>query len=469
MARDPGFMGAPHRPFEWLGPALAELERFSAQSDAGDGPVLRAPDIQEIRRFLGVEHGPPREPATPERLGDFLHKYLHHATRLRHPGYAAHQVAVTHPAAAVADLVNGLTNNGSAVYEMAPAGVALERAAIGWMLGCLGWNPSGDGILTHGGSVANLTALLAARAKKVPDAWSKGAPSDVAVLAPETAHYSVARAVAIMGLGADAVIPLETDGLGVVIPEKLDAGFDRARKQGRRPIALVAGACHTATGLYDPLTPMAEFCERRDLWFHVDGAHGASALASPRFKVRLDGAERADSLIWDAHKMLAVSSLCAAVLYRDQRSRDGAFAQEASYLRAGAAGADARPDLFPYTLECTRGALGLKLWLVLEALGTQGIARHVETLYDRATEFAALLRSRPGFKVPYEPQSNILCFEIPRGADPHAIQKRLAHEGDFYVTSATVKKKPYLRVSLMNPATDLKVLERFVQRVEEFS
>src|SRR5262249_30231522 len=163
------------------------------------------------------------------------------------------------------------------------------------------------GVRPQAGSLANLTALLAARARVAPDAWEQGTPPDLAVLAPPSVHYSVRRAVAILGLGENAICKLEVDELERIRVDRLEDALERMRADGRRPMALVAASCATATGLHDDLNGIADFCERHGIWLHTDAAHGASALLSPKHSGLLDGIDRSDSLIWDAHKMLRTS------------------------------------------------------------------------------------------------------------------------------------------------------------------
>ena len=284
---------------------------------------------------------------------------------------------------------------------------------LDWMVEQVGWDPAtAGGVLTHGGSLANLTALLAARAKAAPDAWTAGVPGDLGVLAPPSAHYSVARAVGMLGLGADAIVPLEVDALERVRVDRLADALARTRAAGRRPMALVAAACATSTGLHDDLRGIGAFCREHGIWLHVDGAHGASALLSRRLRGLLDGIALADSVIWDAHKMLRTSGLCAAVLVRRRDDLPARVPAAASYLDFD------NPegvDLIDRQVECTKAELGLKLFLNLAFRGERGLAAYVEGQYAKARELWGLLRERPGLHVPYRPESNILCFRYGAG------------------------------------------------------
>jgi L-2,4-diaminobutyrate decarboxylase len=287
---------------------------------------------------------------------------------------------------------------------------------------------------------------------------------DLAILAPASAHYSIARAAGILGLGEDAIVPLEVDALQRIRVDRLGAALERVRASGRRPMALVAAACATVTGLHDDLRAIGAFCRRHDLWLHVDGAHGASALLSPRLRGRLDGIEQADSLIWDAHKMLRTSALCAAVLVRRRDDLPGAFRQDASYLDfANADGV----DYIDRQIECTKAELGLKVFLNLALRGERGLAAFVEEQYAKALRLWELVRERPGFEAPYRPESNILCFRYGPHEEQDAIREALLARGDFHVASAEVAGGRHLRVSIMAPATGEATFVRLLDAIEQ--
>ncbi|GAA3151544.1 aspartate aminotransferase family protein [Planomonospora alba] len=456
---------------------VGRLAAYVEESQCGLPPVIRRRPPRELAERLGLARWIREGGMTPQTHAEFLAAYLEEGTRMHHPASLGHQIASPDFPAALADLVHGAANNPMAVYEMGAAAATVELEVVRWMLEKTGYGAAGGGVLTHGGSLANLTALLAARAAAAPDAWDGGVPGDLALLAPAAAHYSLARAAAVLGLGARAVVPLETDPLGRIDVAALPEALDRVRRAGRRPMALVANACATATGLYDDLRAVGEFCASHGVWFHVDGAHGASALLSPEHRHLLDGVELADSLIWDAHKMLRTSSLAAAVLTRRAADLDAAFRQEASYLFYGdrdpdahedpsGAGPGAAPgiDSIGRTVECSKAELGLKIFLNLAWRGERGLGAYVARQYAAARRLWELGRDRPGFTFPYEPESNIVCFRYGTGDQP-AIRERLMTEGTFHLTSAEIGGVRHLRATVMAPATDDKTLEALLDAV----
>lgn len=452
------------------------LQAYCQDSIQSNKPVINQQEMASLIQMFGLQQHISNGDLRGEQLKQFLDSYLESTTRLHHPAYLSHQVAVPHYAGALASLVDGFTNNPMAIYEMGPGAAAIEYFMVNWLLEKAGWKAAptdpkksidedcGAGVLTHGGSLANTTALIAARSRLVPDVWQHGNPSDLALLAPAESHYSIGRAAGILGIGSDSLFALAVDNQGVIIPDRLPQALQRLRDNGKRPLALVANACSTALGLYDPLEEIGRFCREEGIWFHVDGAHGASALVSEKYRHLLQGVELADSLIWDAHKLMRTPTVCAALLVRDGRTLDNAFQQEASYLFHD----KVQPgfDFIHRTVECTKAGLGLRLFMVLGALGEKGMADYIDRQYDLAREIYSFIKRQPDFHSPAEPQANILCFRI-EGDDSIQleIRDRLMALGSFYLSTANVDGKRYLRIALMSPETDLQVIEVLIKAV----
>lgn len=401
-----------------------------------------------------------------ERVEQLVEDYWQASTRVHDPRFVSHQVAVPHPISALGDFAHGLTNNGHATYEMGPQAVAVEFAVVDWMLEKIGWS-NGSGLLVHGGSIANLSCLLAARATAFPDAWEQGVPAGAQLFVPSTCHYSVARCAGILGIGTDAVVAVPADARGVMIPSELDAALAAARAADAPILAVVANACATATGLYDPLRAVGEICQRHGVWLHVDGCHGASVLISEKWRHLVDGIELADSVCWDAHKMLGASALCAGVLFRAPDAVYRSFRQDGNYL----AGTEAEELPFLRSIECTRSGLGLRAFLVLAWHGEARLAADLDRMHANARFLEQLLRAAEDFEVPLAPESNILLFRPrPRGqelsdAQIEAIRRSLMDAGSFYLTAANFAGRKWLRVTLMNPATTEQHLQRMTEEV----
>ena len=460
----------PSTPWTELGAQLiARAERFLDRSRREQDPVaqVRAPGafLEEwgIADLLRTPEG-----VGEERLLNFFEEYWQASTRVHDPRFVSHQVAVPHPVSALGDFAHGLTNNGHATYEMGPQAVAVEFAVVDWMLDKIGWQ-NGSGLLVHGGSIANLSCLLAARATAFPEAWEKGVPAGAKLFVPTTSHYSVARCAGILGMGTDAVVAVAADERGVMIPAELDAALAKARATDTPVLAVVANACATATGLYDPLRAVGEICQRHQVWLHVDGCHGASVLISEQWKHLVDGIELADSVCWDAHKMLGASALCAGVLFREPDAVYRSFRQDGNYL----AGTEAEELPFLRSIECTRSGMGLRAFLVLAQQGEQRLAANLDRMHTNVRFLEKELRATDDFEVPLAPESNILMFRPlpPSGelddAQIEAVRRGLMDAGSFYLAAANFAGRKWLRVTLMNPATTEQHLRKMIEEVRQ--
>lgn len=385
---------------------------------------------------------------------DLLRRGFH----LHHPGTMGHQDGLPLPAAALAGFLISLMNNDPSVYETGPAVVPIELRVLRWMSDEIGLPQESDGIITNGGSLGNLTALLAARQSRAGfDLWSRGqsAGEDLCVLVSEQAHYCVSRAVRIMGWGDEGIFKVPVDDRMRLDPSRLRSSYEQARAAGRRPIAVVGSACTTATGSYDPLDAIADFCGEEGLWFHVDAAHGGSVVLSPRYRSLAAGLERADSVVWDCHKMMMMPAVLTAVLFRDGRRSYETFRQEATYLF------EERPDEEWYnpgnrTVECTRPGAAVLLYTALRVHGVGVFRDYVTRCFDAARGFARRIGELPEFELFMEPDANIVCFRHRRdgrfGDGLHErVRRKVLVAGSHYITSVDLVGKNWLRCTVQNP------------------
>ena len=271
-----------------------------------------------------------------------VEQMLAESTVVHHPAYVGHQLAAPLPLTALGSLVVAIVNGSGAIYELSQAGGACELALSKHLTARLSMPTTAGGMIVHGGTIATLTALLAARQAQAGfDVWRDGAHGGppLALLASDQTHYSTARAAQIMGFGESGAISVASDERFRMRPDALAEEIAAARARGQRPVAVVASAGTTATGAFDPLEEIAGICEAEGLWLHVDAAHGGSASLSPKLAPQLAGIGRADSVVWDLHKTLPFPALCSLLAYARTRDAYGAFAQKADYLfRSGDAG-----------------------------------------------------------------------------------------------------------------------------------
>jgi L-2,4-diaminobutyrate decarboxylase len=458
-------------------PLLELVAKYFADTRSGEGPVSTWHSAEVIADRL-VESMPrnPRPLAeVARRLSSML---LEDVNRLAHPMYIGHQVSAPLPAAVWTDALISALNQSQAVREMSPAFTPLEHQVIEWMTDLVGWDAKAGGTMTSGGTEATLTALLAARSRAIPNVWSHGVGAHPPVLiCGEHAHYAVARAAGEMGLGLNHVVVIPSYEHKLCVPllrERLIA----LKASHTRVMAVVATAGCTATGAFDDLEAIASLCDEfaddhGPLWLHVDAAHGGAAMMSAQHKHRVQGIARARSVAWDPHKTLLLPLAAGMLLMREEHDLDRAFSQQAPYLFTP--GADARAwDMGPRSFQCSRRSDVLKVYVAFERYGSDALAAFYDRLCRMARTLYELLKGHHEFVPLHEPESNILCFAwnppsaraSERDALTDALRERYNRSGRGWITVTSLDGRRVLRVTVMNPRTDVKHIEALVRGLE---
>ena len=402
-----------------------------------------------------------------ENPTDFFKKVIDKSTQLHNPRYMGHQVGVIAPIAATASMLTSLLNNGMAVYEMGLVSNPLEKIVTDLMAKRIGFGEKSGGILTSGGTLANLTALLAARAKHAPtDVWQEGSNEKLAVIVSEEAHYCIDRSARIMGMGSEGIIKIPTNKAFQMRTELLEKYYQEATDNGFRVIAVVGSSCSTSTGSYDNLKEIGKFAQEKNIWFHVDGAHGGAVIFSEKYKHKVEGIALADSVVIDWHKMLLTPALVTALIFKNNKDSYQTFQQKAQYLWSN----QTSQDWFnsgKRTFECTKLMMSVKVYSILKTYGEELLAEHVDYLYDLGKQFAEIIEEYPRLELGTNPECNIVCFRLKdkKDAEIQAIRQQLLDDGKFYIVQTTLHGRIYLRVSLMNPLTTLEDLKELLEDI----
>jgi L-2,4-diaminobutyrate decarboxylase len=435
-------------------------------------PVLPWNDPEKLTEIFSFES----EGGEDEPIDSFIKRIIAYSNHLHHPKYIGHQVTSPLPVTVLVQFCTTLLNNGAAIYEMGPVSMAMEKNVIKYIGSLIGYNTLYDGIFTHGGTAGNLTAMLAARQAKTDyNIWEEGVKSDCrpAFMVSDQSHYSIGRNVKIMGLGDDSVIRVPFDSDFRMKYSLLEENLKKAEDKGMKVISVVANSCSTATGSYDDLDKIADFCERHNLWMHVDGAHGMGVIFSEKHRNKVKGIERADSVVIDFHKMLLVPALNTLVMFREGERSYETFAQKASYLF------DKSQKNLWYnsairTIECTKSSLGVIAYTALKYYGDAYYREYIDSRYDITSEFASILRKDERFEIATEPESNIICFRYcPPGCPDEtanrlngAIRDKIIKEGSFYIVQAEIGGKVFLRLTIINPLTSMKELRKLIETID---
>ncbi len=382
-------------------------------------------------------------------------------TYVHHPHYIGHQVSPTAPITALTGTISSLLNNGMAVYEMGMAPSAIERVVTDMLCKQIGYNTDSRGFLTSGGTLANLTALLAARKAKLDhDVWTEGHTKPLGIMVSSEAHYCVDRAARIMGLGERGIVKIPVTAGYAMDISLLEARFEECTAKGIEIFAIIGSAPSTATGVYDDLEAIGQFAKTHQLWFHIDGAHGGAAIFSEKYRYTVAGIDQADSVVIDGHKMMMLPTITTALLMKDGANASSTFSQKADYLLTQ----EDHEDWYnsgKRTFECTKNMMSIHWYTMLKVYGKGIFDEFVTHLYDMGHLFGDIIEKHPDFELAVRPVSNIVCFRYTNHALDLAslnhlnagLRRALLEEGEYYIVQTKLRGVHYLRVTVMNPFT----------------
>jgi len=422
-------------------------------------PPVRVGDPDVLLAALG---GPP-----PEAPGDaaaeldaLFERVLPWVQHGDHPRFFARIGSPSNYVGVLADAAAAGFNVFAGSWTGGSGPATVELVVLDWLRELCGMPEGTEGVLTSGGSVANLAGLAAARAARLGD---RPRPEAVAYVGGQ-AHASVLRGLRLLGLGESQVQVLGGDAAFRLAPDALRAAVEADLAAGLRPFCVVATAGTTSTGAVDPLRELAAVCAEHGMWLHVDGAYGAPAALCEPGRAVLDGLELADSLVLDPHKWLFQPYEIGCILVREPGALERAFALDGPYLRDTAGGA---VDFRNRSVQLTRGGRALKLWLSVRVFGLDAFRRAIAHGIALAEHAEALLAGRPGWEVVTPAQLGIVTF---RRAGDDALQTRIAAamaEDGFAVPSTTVLAgRVVLRLCTINPRTTFEDVEATIERME---
>ena len=406
----------------------------------------------------------PLEPTPLDRVyDDFERLIFPYSSGNIHPRFFGWVQGTGTPAGAVAELLAATMNpnvggrNHGAVY--------VERTVLRWFIQAFGFPAEASGVLTVGTSAANLIAVLVARQRAIPNVRETGVTHDRGRLvgyASAATHGCVRRAFEVAGLGSASLRVLPVDALHRVDPANVRRAIDEDRAAGNVPFAIVGNAGTVDVGAVDPLPELADIAASEGLWFHVDGAFGATAILSPALAPRFRGMERADSIAFDFHKWLHVPYDAGCLLVRDGELHRATFASTPNYLTRMPRGlASGQPWFTDFTLDLSRGFRALKIWFTMKHFGALAIARAMEENVRQAKLLADLVDADEHFELLAPVSLNIVCFRYRRPdmseAELDAFNDELVvglqESGEAVTSSTTIGGRRAIRVCIVNHRT----------------
>ncbi len=426
---------------------LAALPDAPASDHDGVAELLADP---ELRR-------PPGERGRPlPQLLELLDRAAAKGFNPSSPGYLAFVPGSGLVSAAVADLLSDVLNRYTGVAFPAPALVAMEQDLLGWLAGLFDFPSGAQGILTSGGSLAMFSAIVTARADRLPEDFLSGT-----LYVTDQAHQSVPKAARLAGFHASAIRTVPTDRRQRMDVDALRTAVAADRAAGRVPFCVVASAGTTNTGTIDPLDAVADVAAEERLWLHVDGAYGGCFQLTERGRSRLQGIQRADSLVLDPHKGFFLPFGTGCLLVRDGDAlRVGHTGDAAHYLQD--IDDTGLPDFADYGPELTREFRGLRLWLPLHLHGVAAFRAMLDEKLDLAEFAYEQLSADPLLDVPLPPELSTVAFRVrlpgrsPQeedGATAEAL-RRVNAERRVMLSSTRLGDRYVGRISVLNVRTD---------------
>ncbi|KAF1956458.1 glutamate decarboxylase-like protein 1 [Byssothecium circinans] len=400
-------------------------------------------------------------------------------------GFMDKLYASTNAVGLVSELLLATLNTNAHVYQVSPALTLIEKHTTKYLANLFGFPPANSGGITQpGGSASNSTAIVIARNTLYPETKENGNGTHKFTLFTSAhGHYSLEKAAQMFGLGSKNVISVPVNPrTGQMLPSELERLVTESKDRGETPFFVNATAGTTVLGSFDPFPALSAICKHHNLWLHIDGSWGGSVVFNADYRsTRLKGAELADSIAVNPHKMLGTPMTCSFLLGRDLRQFRKAMTLPAGYLFHNAsddASANDIYDLADLTPQCGRRADSLKLFLALQYYGQRHFSDLVATAYENAEFLQALLKRSPHF-VPVSPEPLPclqVCFYFARGGelgpDTEAngrvtaeVAKRLIPRG-FMIDFAPGERGEFFRV-VVNGGTRRGTLEGLVRAIED--
>jgi aromatic-L-amino-acid decarboxylase len=388
-----------------------------------------------------------------EQLLDFLFvKAIPRSFNAAGPGYLAYIPGGGIFHAAVADLIADAVNRYVGVCAAAPALVQLETNVVRWFCEIVGYGEGSGGVLTSGGSLANLTAIIAARRAILGDDFLRAT-----LYCGDQTHHAFQKSAILAGFPAANIREIPSDGLFRVRLDLLADAIARDRASGYRPFMLCGSAGTTATGAVDDLAALGRIARQESLWFHVDGAYGAFFMLTERGRTAMRGISEADSIILDPHKTLFLPFGTGALVMRDATVLRNAYSMHADYLPGFQQG-DELIDFCELSPELSRDFRGLRVWLPLKLFGIEPFRQQLEEKLDLAAWAAAELHKIEGIEIDAEPQLSIVAFRLVKpdtdlDALNHDLIARINARQRVMLTGAVVEGRFVIRICVVSHRT----------------
>lgn len=410
------------------------------------------------------------QPTNPEELLKLIEKFLLFSVNTQHPLFMNQLFSGLDSWSLIGDFISTISNTTMATYEVAPVATLMEKYLVNKMLSYTGWT-KGDGIMVSGGTNANLTAILMSRNLRFPETKTKGNQGQkFIVYVSKDAHYSFLRAMNQLGMGTDNLRSIEVNERGQMKAESLENEIKKSLNNQETPLMVCATSGTTVLGSFDPIEEISHVSKKFNLWLHVDASWGGCFLLSKKHRYLLNGIEKADSISWDPHKMLAtgvVSSFFLSAHPQSLKKSHGGGGEE--YLFHGTN--HEAEDLGEKSLQCGRRNDALKVWLMWKALGDSGVEERVNDLKKLSDQTRQMIESKKELEILYPSMGLNICFRYKFNKNSNEKNLKLRQEilksGQAMVNFSTREDQTFIRLVFANPTTGETHMKTFINLVCE--
>lgn len=445
-------------------------EVFDVNTDIRNQEITSKPDEALIRELMNIEI--PRNGRDAKEIADELvNKVFKSSLLTQHPKFFSFVASGVSPYSIAGAILSDIYNINNCGYETAPPISIIEEKLINWMGHRAGFDDKSGGVFTSGGSLSNLTGMIAARGNTLTE---DEYPIGTAYLSDQ-AHSSIKKGLRLIGVRKDNIRIIPSDDEFKMDCSALEAAIKEDIAHSKKPFLIVATVGTTNTGSIDPFNEIADIAAKYNTWMHVDGAFGGSILFSDIYNHLAKGIERADSLSWDTHKWSMQVYSCSCIIARDKKKLINVFTEHPEYLEDVID--SEHTDSWDLGIEMSRPARAIKLWYTVQAMGTDLLADVIDYSFLNGFVAEKELKEYDNWEITSEPMCGTITFRYaPEGLSEEAldslngeISQAIIDENYAYIVTTTVKGKRVLRMNMINCNTTTDDVKNTIAHLNEIA
>ena len=436
-----------------------------------DKPIFISPTEEEIKELEKI--GIPEEGRDALQVEEELMKYVFRTQALlQHPRFFSFVASAVSPYSIAGSILTDIYNPNAGSYTLSPCANIIEEKMCAWLASYAGYpEKTCGGIFLSGGSISNMSAIIAARTNKLDEF---DIPKGVAYFSDQT-HSSIKKDLRMLGFRKDQIVILKSDKDFKLDVNELEKAIIKDKKEGRIPFLVIGNLGTTNTGTIDPLSDIADIAEKYNLWFHVDGAYGASSLISQIYRNLSKGIERSDSLTWDTHKWLMQTYSCSTLLVRNKQTLIDAFVEHPEYLED--ISSTDHVDGWDIGPEMSRPQRAIKLWFTVQATGTRILEDIIDYSFYNAKMVQNELEKRDNWEIISKPCCGAINFRYaPKGLSPNelnelnlSITKEINNSGYAYIVTTTLNDMKTIRMCMINANSTAEDIITTVEKLDDIA